>query len=672
MQEQQHQIKIYGFFQKLVYFTVVLDCLCLFSAESTGFISNVLKPFVDLGFFFPSFNAKISTLVLIILVAIGTKAKKNKDIKIGKSIILPIILGVTLMFISVLISNQAGNSNLPKLFSFFSLYQIVYLAFSFAGAILTQVGADNISKILKTNLGKDRWNTEEESFDQNKELVKTDTSINIPYKFKYKGKIHNGWINMDPFRGSVVIGVPGSGKSDSIINPAIRQFIAKGFSVCLYDFKFPVLGSIAYFHHLLKKKSDPSYKHEFNVINLTEVEKSRRINPLKSKYIKTLAQAQSLSEAMVSALQKGASTGGGSELFFTQSAMNFLSSCVYFFAMYQNGKYSDIPHLLSFLNKSYKEIFDVLYSNEELASLLSPFKTAHTNKTFDQLEGQIGTLKIFMSRLATKETYWVFSGDEVELKISDKDRPSHLVLASDSDNKEINSALYSALFSRLFKLLNSKDNLPSAIVADEFPTTFLHNIEDTIAEARSNKVAVMLGLQETPQLKKGYKKEIADTIMAVAGNILAGALRHKETLEWLERLFGKIKQKTYSESTSRQGTTISVNERLEAMIPAGKIANLGTGEIVGILAKGFDEDAKYKTSALNGKIILDSKTIEKEKNSCLKMPVYYSFKDDNGRDCKQEVLMANFRRINKEVDLIVKKFSKPEPVSKKSVKKTTV
>ncbi len=661
MQEQQHQIKLYGLLQKMVYTIVVLDCLSLFFiSANVPVFSKLLQNFAKMGFFYPPLKAKISTIILITLVAIGTKAKKNKDLNVVKSVILPIILGLGLMFFSFFFIDEARDNSLQKILPPFNLYQLLYALFSFLGAVILQVGADNISKILKTNLGKDRWNTKEESFDQNKELIKTDTSINIPYKFKYKGKVYNGWINIDPFRGTIVIGVPGSGKSFGIINPAIRQFVMKGFSVGLYDFKYPTLGLIAYYYHLLKKKTDPNYKHEFNVINLTEIEKSKRINPLKSKYIKTLAQAQSLSEAMVSALQKGASNGGGSEQFFTQSAINFLSACVYFFATYENGKYSDIPHLLSFMNKSYKEIFDTLYSNEELESLLSPFKSAYENKTFDQLEGQIGTLKIFMSRLATKESFWVFSGDEVELKISDRDRPSHLVLASDSDNKEINSALYSALFSRLFKLLNSKGNLPSAIVADEFPTTYLHNIEDIIAEARSNKVAVMLGLQETPQLKKGYKKEVADTIMSVAGNILAGALRNKETLDWLEKLFGKIKQKTYSESISKQGTTTSINEKMEAMIPAGKIASLSTGEIVGILAKGFENDDEFKTSAISGKINLDMKAIEREEKNYVEMPTYYSFKDKTGKCRKYEVLMTNFRRINKEVELIVNEFVKNE------------
>jgi hypothetical protein len=513
---------------------------------------------------------------------------------------------------------------------------------------------------MQNKMGKDRWNVEEESFDQNQELVESVTSINIPYVFRYKKKNNKGWININPFRGTMVIGVPGSGKSFGIINPAIRQMIAKNFCLCIYDFKFPDLGKIAYYHYLLKKSTDENYKHNFYVINLDDVEKSKRINPFKKEYIGTLAEAQEMAESMVSALQKGgASAGGGSEQFFTQSAINFLSSCIYFFATLENGKYSDLPHLLSFMNRSYKEIFDSLFTHEELHSLLSPFKSAYDNKAFDQLEGQVGTLKIFLSRLATKESFWVFSGDEVELKITDKENPSIVILASDPGTQDINSALYSSVLNRILRLINSKENMPGGIIADEFPTIYIHKIDNVVATARSNRVAVMLGLQEIPQLKQFYKKEVADTISSIVGNILSGAARDKNTLEWLEKMFGKIKQKTYSQSISQQGTTTSINEKMDFMIPAGKIAALRTGEMVGMIAQGEENDTEeYKTSAISGKINLDMTKIKEEEKNYIKMPTYYSFKDKLGADRKEDVLMTNFRRINKEIEILVNEFVK--------------
>ena len=656
MQEQQNQIKIYDFFQKMVYGVVTLDCLILFFQNAEiPVLSNILQSFAKMGVFFPPINAKLSTLVLITLVAIGTRAKKKRDLDVTKEIFLPISVGLIMIISSLALVWGAGNPNLPYVVPYLNGYQLGYLLLSYAGTMITQKGADSISKLMQTKMDKDRWNTEEESFDQNRELVETPTSVNIPYKFRYKKQTHQGWMNIDPFRGSMVIGVPGSGKTFGVINPAIRQLVSKGFCLCIYDFKFPSLGEIAYYHHLLKKKTDPNYKHKFHVVNLDEVEYSRRVNPFKKEYINTLAQAQEMAESMVSALQKGGSSGGGgSEQFFTQSAVNFLASTIYYFATYENGKYSDLPHILAFMNRSYEEIFDTLFTNEELVSLMSPFKSAYENKAFDQLEGQIGTIKIFLSRLATKESFWVFSGDEVQLKISDPENPSILILASNPRTQDINSALYSAVLNRVISQINDKGNLYSGLIADEFPTIYIHKIDNLVATARSNKVAVMLGLQEQPQLRQFYKKEVAETISAIMGNILSGAVRDKGTLDWLEKLFGKIKQKSYSESISNQGTNMTISEKMDVMIPAGKIAGQRTGEMVGMVVQGEDNATEeFKTSAISGKINLDMKAIKHEEANYVKMPTYYSFKDSASNDRKNEILMTNFRRINKEVEMMI-------------------
>ena len=656
MQEQQNQIKIYDFFQKMVYGVVTLDCLTLFFANAKiPVLSNILQSFAKMGVFYPPINAKVATLVLIALVAIGTKAKKKRDLNPTKEIFVPIAVGLLMIILSLVLVSGASDNSLPTLIPYFNSYQLGYIILSYVGAMITQKGADSISKLMKTKMDKDRWNTEEESFDQNRELVETPTSVNIPYKFRYKKQTQQGWMNIDPFRGTMVIGVPGSGKTWGVINPAIRQLIGKGFCLCIYDFKFPSLGEIAYYHHLLKKKNDPNYKHKFHVVNLDQVEYSRRVNPFKKEYINTLAQAQEMAESMVTALQKGGgSGGGGSEAFFTQSAVNFLASTIYYFGTYEDGKYSDLPHILSFMNRSYQEIFDTLFTNEELVSLMSPFRSAYENKAFDQLEGQVGTVKIFLSRLATKESFWVFSGDEVQLKISDRTDPSILILASNPRTQDINSALYSAVLNRVISQINDKGNLYSGLIADEFPTIYIHKVDNLVATARSNEVAVMLGLQEQPQLRQFYKKEVAETISAIMGNILSGAVRDKGTLDWLEKMFGKIKQKSYSESISNQGSNMTISEKMDVMIPAGKIAGLRTGEMAGMVVQGNDNATEdFKTSAIFGKINLDIKAIKEEENNYVKMPVYYSFKDSAGNDRKNEILMANFRRINKEVEMMI-------------------
>jgi len=658
MQESKEQQKVYGMFQKAVYMLVLIECAIIFYGNSNiPVVHKLLKSFGKLPFLFPPINAKFAEIALVLLVAIGSKPQKSQTLNIAKSIILPIIIGALMVFGSLLIIDDTFDPTAFRFVPYLNIWQIVYLLLSFVGVLVLMVGADNISKIMKDKLGKDRWNIDQESFDQNRELIKTDYSINIPYLFYYNKKKHKGWININPFRGTVVIGTPGSGKSFGIINPAIRQLINKGFCLCIYDYKFPDLGKIAYYHWKIKRSTDKSYKHNFAVINLNEIEKSKRVNPLKKEYVNTLAEAQEMAEAMVYSLQKGGGGGGGSDAFFTQSAINFLSSCIGFLAKYDNGRYSTLPHLLALINRSYEEIFKALFSNEELHSLLSTFKSSYDNKAFDQLEGQIGTLKIFLSRLATKESFWVFSEDEVELKISGEKHPTIVVLASDPNTQDVNSALYSVVLNRMLKLINSKGNLPSGVIADELPTIYIHKIDNLIATARSNKVAVLLGLQEIPQFKQFYKKEVADTITAIIGNIFSGSARDKSTLDWLEKVFGKVRQKTQSMSVNNNQTTFSTQEKMDNLIPAGKIASLQTGEMVGIVARDESfESVDYTSSAINGKINLDMAEIKKEEANYFQLPTYLSFIDDQGIDKKEEVLTANFRKINKEVEFIMKEF----------------
>jgi hypothetical protein len=532
MEETRDQQKLHGFLQCGIYVSIALEA-CVFiykQAPFWGFFHEPLDKLSHLIIYRQPIYSKLATFLLICLVSVGTLAKKKVHLDPRKHIAYPLALGLLLFFGSILYLGRSPS------------FDIFYIVCSVLGALLSSIAMDNISKIIRSGLGKDKWNVEGESFMQQVKPVLTPYSVNIPTLFYFKGKVRDGWINLvNPFRGTILIGTPGSGKSFGVVNPFIRQLIAKEFCCCVYDFKYPDLGKIAYYHYLLAKQKGKCVRHSFYVINLNDVEKSCRTNPWRSDYLKTLADASESAEALVEALKKG-DKSGGSDQFFTQSAINFLAACIFFFSKHEGGKYSSLPHVLSFLNRSYQEIFDTLFTEPELVSLLSPFRSAYLEKAFPQLEGQVGTLKIFISRLATKETFWVFSGDDFNLKISDLNTPSTLVLANDPNTQNINSACYSIILNRLTKLINSKGNLPSALIIDEVPTLFVHKVENLIATARSNKVAVLMGLQEIPQFQQQYGKDTAATITAVVGNVLAGSVRNKETLDWLEKLFGKSKQ----------------------------------------------------------------------------------------------------------------------------------
>lgn len=657
MEETKEQQGLHRFLQFGIYLSVGIDILLFVYAEKIIILPVShhygLSDFIDrmarIVIYQYPLNSKLFTLILICLVSVGTLSHKKKDLNPQNAIVYPLAAGFLFLFGCLGFYGKTGNYIIP----YTSWYDLGYIFCSIIGTVLIHISMDNISKIISSNLGKDKWNVEGESFMQTTKPKTTPYAVNIPMLFYYKKKVRKGYIVLQNlFRGMILVGVPGSGKSFGVVIPVIKQLISNQFTMCIYDIKFPDLSKVAYYHYLLAKQNGKCKNYQFHVINLNEPERSRRINPWKSSYLQTLADASETAEALVESMKKG-DKSGGSDQFFTQSAINFLAACIYFFSKFEDGKYSSLPHVLAFLTCSYEEIFNTLFSNKELTSLLSPFVSAFKAKAFDQLEGQVGTLKIFISRIATKETFWVFSGDDFELKVSDRKQPSILVLANDPSTQNINSSCYSVVLNRITKLVNSKGNLPLGIIIDEAPSLYIHKAEVLIAQARANFVALLLGIQSIQQLQQQYGKETAATLTSVIGNVLSGSVQNKDTLEWLERLFGKVKQVSESLSIDRTKVSMSINEKLEPLIPAGKIASLKAGEMVGLLAADAVEKytGQFESSAVHCRINLDLKAIKKEEEAYLELPLFYDF---NGH--KDEVLLQNYYRINREVQNIIIKF----------------
>lgn len=661
MEESKEQQSQHRFLQAAIYLSVALEIFCficgpkLLQSHAYHGLAFFMTRLQRLKIYQQPLYSKLFTLMLICLVSVGTLSKKQKDFNAKNSVAYPLSAGLLLFFGGLWFYGQRGTAIVYSL----NWYDLLYIASAFVGTILIHVSMDNVSKMISARLGKDRWNIEEESFMQRTKPLLSTNSVNIPTLFYFKKKVHKGYLVLENlYRGILLLGVPGSGKSFGVVMPVIRQMIANQFTLCVYDLKFPDLGKVAYYHYLLAKQQGKCKGYTFHVVNLNDPEKSRRVNPFNRKYLKTLADASENAEALVEALKKG-DKSGGSDQFFTQSAVNFLAACIYFFSKYENGNYSTLPHVLAFLNLPYEEVFNTLFSEPELASLLSPFVTAYRAKAFEQLEGQVGTLKIFISRMATKETFWVFSGDDFDLKISDPKHPGVLVLANDPSTQSINSACYSVVMNCILREVNSKGNTPVGIVVDESPSLYCHRVDVCVSQARSNLVSVLLGMQELPMLRQQYGKETAETITSVMGNVLSGSVRNKDTLEWLERLFGKVKQTGESMSIDRNKTSLSLNEKLEPLIPAGKIASLKAGEMVGLLASDAVENftGKYETSAVNCRINLNLEAIKKEEKAYKDLPLFYDFKGK-----KEEVLRSNYLRITNEVRKIVATFKTPAPL----------
>jgi len=652
--------------------------------------------------------SKLVTLLLICITCIGTRNRKNLEFNAMRQVVYPLCFGLLLLLVAVWlynISDCAAWAGIP-----WNVW--CYMEASLIGVILVHVSLDNVSKYLKDGLLKDRFNFENESFEQATEAVVNKYSVNIPMRFYHKGKFRKGFVSIsNPFRGTWVVGTPGSGKTFSIIEPFIRQHSAKGFAMVIYDYKYPTLAKKAYYNYLKNKTENKLPKGcKFRVINFVDVSQSCRVNPIQCKYINNLAAASETAETLLESLQKGRKEGGGgSDQFFQTSAVNFLAACLYFFVNFRKepydssgrklyaeyvverdtgrekltgrvfadaemtlevkpaywlGKYSDMPHVLSFLNQDYQTIFEVLATDPEVAPLLGPFQTAFANKAHDQLEGMIGTLRVYTSRLATKESYWVFhrDGDDFDLKVSDPENPSYLIIANDPEMESIIGALNALILNRLVTRVNTGQgkNVPVSIIVDELPTLYFHKIDRLIGTARSNKVSVTLGFQELPQLEADYGKVGMQKIITTVGNVVSGSARSKETLEWLSNdIFGKVKQIKKGMTIDREKTSININENMDSLVPASKISDMPTGWICGQTARDFvatktglndkmniQESEEFRTSKFFCKTDFNMAEIAAEEKAEVRIPEFYDFGSIEERE---RILYQNFCRVGEEV-----------------------
>lgn len=650
MEESKELQKLYGFMQAFIYITVCIEILLFVHFPFSEQIMPLLSKMAKIPIYSNILYSKLFTFFIIMVTCIGTRSKKDLELDPTKQIIFPLIFGFIMFFGSIcfLFFKEKEETSLEW-------YNIAYIILSIIGATLINSALDNISKRIKSNFMKDRFNIENESFEQSKDKVETEFSVNIPMKFFYNRKWHNGWLNIcNCFRGTFVIGTPGSGKSFSVINSFIRQHSAKGFAEVVYDFKFPELAKIAYYNYQRNKQLGkiPS-NFKFNVINFSDIEYSRRINPLKREYIEILADATETAEALYESLQKGDKGSGGNSDFFKTSAVNLLAASIYFWSRYENGKYSDLPHVLAFLNQEYDVLFKVLFSEPELKSLVSPFEAAYKSGAVDQLEGQMASLKVQLSRLATKESFWVFSGNDFNLKVSDKKDPSYLIIANNPKTQSMNSALNALIINRLTRLVNTKGNYPTSIIVDECPTLYFYQLATLLSTARSNKVSICLGLQELPQLEEQYGKATAKTITSIIGNTLSGQAKAPETLDWLQKLFGKVKQVKEGVTIRRNETTINMNEQMDFVIPASKISSLQAGTLVGQVALDFGQEDNFPTAMYHCKTNLDLKKIKKEEEAYKELPKVYNF---GTADNREKLLQKNFKRIYDEVETVIEQY----------------
>ena len=525
-----------------------------------------------------------------------------------------------------------------------SLY-IVTLA---AGYLCLLMAGLWISRLYKHNLMEDVFNVENESFMQETRLIENEYSVNLPTRFYYNRKWHNGYANIvNIFRACMVIGTPGSGKSYAIVNSYIRQLIAKGFAIYIYDYKFDDLSTIAY-NSLLKNMNKYEINPRFYVINFDDPRRSHRCNPINPEFMTDISDAYEASYTIMLNLNRTWIEKQGD--FFVESPIILLAAIIWYLKIYKDGIYCTFPHAVELLNKPYSDLFTILTSYPELENYLSPFMDAWKGGAQDQLQGQIASAKIPLTRMISPQLYWVMTGNDFSLDINNPKEPKLLCVGNNPDRQNIYSAALGLYNSRIVKLINKKRQLKSAVIIDELPTIYFRGLDNLIATARSNKVGVLLGFQDFSQLTRDYGEKESKVIQNTVGNIFSGQVVG-ETAKTLSERFGKVLQQRQSVSVNRQDVSTSVNTQLDSLIPASKIANLSQGTFVGAVADNFDE--KIEQKIFHAEIVVDHDKVSAEEKNYKKIPVINEFKDKEGNDIMLQQIQRNYDLIKADAQAII-------------------
>ena len=531
-----------------------------------------------------------------------------------------------------------------------TLLTLSYVSTVAAGYICLLTAGVWITRLLKNQLMDDVFNDENESFMQETRLIANEYSVNLPTRFYYKKRWHNGWINVvSPQRGCIVLGCPGSGKSYCVINQFIKQQIEKGYALYCYDFKFPDLSLIAY-NQLLKNRDKYARPVGFYVINFDDPRHSHRCNPLNPAFLSDIADAYESAYVIMLNLNKSWIQKQGD--FFVESPIILLAALIWYLKIYENGRYCTFPHAIELLNKPYSDLFTILTSYRELENYLSPFMDAWKGGAMEQLQGQIASAKIPLSRLISPALYWIMTGDDFTLDINNPDAPKVLCVGNNPDRQNIYSAALGLYNARIVKMVNRKGKLKCSILVDEVPTIYFKGLDTLIATARSNKVAVMLGAQDYSQLVRDYGDKEARVIQNTIGNIFAGQVVG-ETAKNLSERFGKVLQQRKSINMTREDTSTNISTQLDSLIPASKISNLSQGEFVGSVCDSFDE--KINQKIFHAEIIVDNEQVAAETKAYRKIPVITDFTGADGKDHMEEEIERNYYQIKEDVAQIIEK-----------------
>lgn len=593
-------------------------------------------------------------------------------------------------------------------------FPLIYLLTCIAGILMCVKGYGGL--FFHVSKGE---NPEDGEFLQFDEKIDTEDSVNIPYHYTFEKKIHNAWINLvAPFRASMVMGVPGSGKSFAIYNKCIEDMIRKGYALFTYDYKFPdlteeVLTEIYYqkLHENLWEKD--KVKPHLYILNFDDPMKSNRCNPIHHSYITDPADTTEIADLLFKNINKGTSSKGFD--FFNESAKVYLDALAWYLANYDpdaiydrdnitvigsrtnyvnKGKYCTFPHIIEMMAVDYKKTFQILQFTKGLEAKISPFASALEGGAMEQLQGQIASAQIPLGKFVSPALYWIMTGDDFTLDINNPEAPKIVCMGNNPDRQSIYGSAIALYTSRIFKLINHKHKRKCAVLLDELPTVFIKGLDNLIATARSNKVAIILGAQDRSQLKRDYGDDEAKVIFSTVGNILSGQV-NEETAEALSKMFGKEFREQESRSISIDGggnDSKSVSFHQLEIMPASKIGTLTQGMFFGRVADNFDTPIDRKLFC--GTIDVDMDRAKEKRKVAQKVPIMTDFfqgrkpemtEEEKGelqkkypdiadsdeklmkkfmQEHAEKVIMRNFEAVKQDVrDIVKSEYERTKPLA---------
>jgi hypothetical protein len=567
---------------------------CYWLFEHWGFTSRfsdeIVARFVSTGLV-DGFKGRIIILFFLALALASAPGRRSVEIN-RRSCYWRMGVGLFVFLVSPVIFIRIGDPLMTCL---------TYLLVTIGGYLVVMRSGGKLIRSVRLPWDKnDPFGWRQAGFPQEQRRLGGGGALHLRSEHKWKEEKRKGWINLiNPRRGILILGSPGSGKSRFIIEPLMRQLMEQGHALFVYDYKFPALSQLAYRYFRAYRKQYPDTTR-FYCIQFGDLSHSHRCNLLAPETLRWVADALGAARTILLSMNPTWAHKQGE--FFVESPINFLGALIWYLRQHENGKYCTLPHVIELAQQPYDRLFAVLRKQGEIKALIEPFDQAYRNKTFEVLDSQISSARIPLARLASPDVYYILTGDDLRLDINDVNAPKILCLAGDPQRMEALAPVLSLYIDRLNRLCNQPGRYPCALICDEFATVRAYSMTTTIATGRSNKIVPILAVQDLSQLRTQYSRDEADLFLNITGNVFCGQVGG-ETARWMSERFPTIQQEKPSISSNSMDLSISTTLQREPTVNQATIASLSSGEFVGVLSDDPDEELELKV--FHGKILRD-------------------------------------------------------------------